>query len=915
MTTATTATTTTTTTTTTSFNTQTIESPSDLTQFFNPEQNQKNESEKQTLNSSTLVSVTRKVNNSEMSCPGPSHKLLALYMDERFKEIRNNKPTYYLEHLKRTPLYGLDSRVYEKMKFIHKPVNKYRLHADDLAPVNEIGRIEECSDTESIRTEDFESRFLELLVSPNFEDKDFDSTKKTEKVTNKIDVGNEELAQNFSAESSLKLENENEELCYMKFKKDLEERHLQKNMEVCFYQSLDLARATEIKQENSLNHLAVIGTELPSPNLKAEQISAITDSKENISSLVDVKSSPLQSLNSSIASFQPLPDCTSKQLLEIVGVSSLLRDIDATNFIDADKDIQQKKLEQITDENIKLRAEAALLLDKMREKEHASRFHTIPEETEEELSQLRLKCKHMAFTLEKRDEKVKELSDIIDQQKETISCNKQKVLAMESQFKTFSQQLEELKSKLKQEERKATDLREENEKLRKQLSLEEEGRENTSRLQGNGMETLQNQLFLQKEEMEQLMECHLKSLEELNSAHRMESECLIQKYERRIADIICSQNSQNAAKEYQISMLESQLNNLKYENQLLQQKWKLKATGKELFKPQKNLANSLEDEHTKSEDFIRQYEKCEVGKAEDSRLNPETSYRVDLENLKKDIKENLSKDLHKRLVTLLECIHQQELELQDLKNIWKQMNQNNKHLNEWLDNSGSANSSRECGSCGGGCGCGCVCWQSVIVNLLKEESQLNFSILNNGKCYEIDRSTKKCNGTKDAVWYKDSMTGKATMLDVLSEPMKIAFGQLSASTQQLRQLLKLFIERYITLQTEFPKIFEMVGNNKNVDPFNDSSRDHRCDSVHTSLVSRTLLDQPATSTTNWLDETYRMFLIETDLNHQAKALLELLQSYSNLQETRIPTPSTTPPPTTPPPPPPPPLPCCCYSTL
>eukprot|EP00106_Octopus_bimaculoides_P020287 XP_014787729.1 PREDICTED: centrosomal protein of 63 kDa-like isoform X2 [Octopus bimaculoides] len=517
----------------------------------------------------------------------------------------------------------------------------------------------------------------------------------------------------------------------------------------------------------------------------------------------------------------------------------------------------------------------------MREKEHASRFHTIPEETEEELSQLRLKCKHMAFTLEKRDEKVKELSDIIDQQKETISCNKQKVLAMESQFKTFSQQLEELKSKLKQEERKATDLREENEKLRKQLSLEEEGRENTSRLQGNGMETLQNQLFLQKEEMEQLMECHLKSLEELNSAHRMESECLIQKYERRIADIICSQNSQNAAKEYQISMLESQLNNLKYENQLLQQKWKLKATGKELFKPQKNLANSLEDEHTKSEDFIRQYEKCEVGKAEDSRLNPETSYRVDLENLKKDIKENLSKDLHKRLVTLLECIHQQELELQDLKNIWKQMNQNNKHLNEWLDNSGSANSSRECGSCGGGCGCGCVCWQSVIVNLLKEESQLNFSILNNGKCYEIDRSTKKCNGTKDAVWYKDSMTGKATMLDVLSEPMKIAF----------------------------------VGNNKNVDPFNDSSRDHRCDSVHTSLVSRTLLDQPATSTTNWLDETYRMFLIETDLNHQAKALLELLQSYSNLQETRIPTPSTTPPPTTPPPPPPPPLPCCCYSTL
>ncbi|CAI9716674.1 Hypothetical predicted protein [Octopus vulgaris] len=177
-------------TTTTSINTQTIESSSDLTQFFNTEQNQENESEKQTLNS-----------------------------------------TYYLEHLKRTPLYGLDSRVYEKMKFIHKPVSKYRLHTDDLAPVNEIGRIEECSDTESIRTEDFESRFLELLVSPNFEDKDLDSTKKTEKVTNKIDVGNEELAQNFSAESSLKLENENEELCYMKFKKDLEERHLQKNME------------------------------------------------------------------------------------------------------------------------------------------------------------------------------------------------------------------------------------------------------------------------------------------------------------------------------------------------------------------------------------------------------------------------------------------------------------------------------------------------------------------------------------------------------------------------------------------------------------------------------------------------------------------------------------------------------------
>ncbi|CAI9716672.1 Hypothetical predicted protein [Octopus vulgaris] len=443
----------------------------------------------------------------------------------------------------------------------------------------------------------------------------------------------------------------------------------------------------------------------------------------------------------------------------------------------------------------------------MREKEHASRFHTIPEEAEEELSQLRLKCKHMAFTLEKRDEKVKELSDIIDQQKETISCSKQKVLVMESQSKTFSQQLEELKSKLKQEERKATDLREENEKLRKELSLEEKGRENMSRLQGNGMETLQNQLFLQKEEMEQLMECHLKSLEELNSAHRIESECLIQKYERRIADIICSQNSQNAAKEYQISMLESQLNNLKYENQLLQQKCKLKATGKELFKVQKNLANSLEDENTKSEDFIRQYKKCEIGKAEDSRLNPETSYRVDLENLKKDIKENLSKDLHKRLVTLLECIHQQELELQDLKNIWKQMNQNNKHLKEWLDNSGSANCSRECGSCGGG-GCGCVSWQS----------------------------TKKCNGTKDAVWYKDSMTGKATMLDVLSEPMKIAF----------------------------------VEDNKNVDPFNDSGRDHRCDSVHTSLVSRTLLNQPATSTTSWLDETYRMFLVETDLNHQAK---------------------------------------------
>ncbi|GAB1599279.1 hypothetical protein Ahia01_000205100, partial [Argonauta hians] len=369
-----------------------------------------------------------------------------------------------------------------------------------------------------------------------------------------------------------------------------------------------------------------------------------------------------------------------------------------------------------------------------------------------------------------------------------ISDGKEQLSLVESLYKTLKHQTQQLNSKLIQQEKIITKFREENEDLLKQLSVEKEDKENILKQKETEMETLQNQLLLQRKEIKQLEEFHLKSLEELNCDHTMESESLIQKYEQRIADMICSQNSHNINKEYQMSLLQSQVNSLKYQCQFLKQKQKLTSDRKAPSKKQNSFDNRLEEDKSGTkEDIPEANQKCDTPGTEE-KSSPKTYHNKDLEHLKQDLEKNLCK------------VHQ------------------------------------------------------------------------------------------------------------------------CSSSRQLREVVKLFIERYVTLHTHCPRMAEMVTNAENVDAAHESDESSRCDYVNTSLVQRTVCNQPTTNTTCLADESYRMYLIETDLNYQTKLLLELLHSYSNLQDGALqqtmPSLQQKPQPPLQRRPQPPPLPqCCCYSTV
>ncbi|CAE1299812.1 unnamed protein product [Acanthosepion pharaonis] len=97
-----------------------------------------------------------------------THCYLAWKMDWKFREILNKKTPNYLQHLKTLPSYDATDSIYQRTKWSHCSMHPPQIH-NFFKKLKGVAENPDCksdgiSDTDSIRTEDFESRFTELLV-------------------------------------------------------------------------------------------------------------------------------------------------------------------------------------------------------------------------------------------------------------------------------------------------------------------------------------------------------------------------------------------------------------------------------------------------------------------------------------------------------------------------------------------------------------------------------------------------------------------------------------------------------------------------------------------------------------------------------------------------------------------------------
>ncbi|CAE1299810.1 unnamed protein product [Acanthosepion pharaonis] len=571
------------------------------------------------------------------------------------------------------------------------------------------------------------------------------------------------------------------------------------------------------------------------PNNETKEIGS-----NNTSSTCNIEMST--KLDDCLDKFRELPDCSQSKLWCLVNEMPTYPGAD--NNKTYQENALKQKVEQLIAENIKLSAEKALLIDELKDMkdkgEHRDTF---------KLHKLQNECNRLRRENQTLRDNSTELQCKINDQSETVSELTQQnnqyrdqVVQLENNKQLLTDNISKLNMQLEHSAMKITGLQDQIKDLKNQLCLEKELCETQAQKHSESMAIVEKQ---SKESLNQLENDHKHDLEKLKNANNAARDVLIEKYELRLARQVSAQTSQNAIKESQISSLKSKLIKLEFERDCERQKWKQILVKNELTRL-REINKSREEERSwdisETRDILTQHNQLMI----------------------QDLKDKITKEMHVEVLSLMQRLHQQEDELVYIKSMWNKMLKS-LHLFECEGNNSTV--------------FGMDKLEILIAGLLNEESHLNMNIL--GVKY-LSRLTKSVCGKTETGKYQTPVTDKPTLAQYLQEPIKTAYNRLHSTSQQLRDLVKSLskhdshnpsFELYPAPQAdsihcEFP--VETVNREKNMfRPF-------------IGITSTSSAECSAND-----EESQRMIMLECDLNHQAKVLLELMRSYNGLQEALV----------------------------
>lgn len=815
------------------------------------------------------------------------HCYLAWKMDLKFREILNKKTPNYLQHLKSLPSHDATDSVYQRTKWSHNsmhppPVHNFLKKLKGCAE-NPDWKSDGISDTDSVRTEDFESRFTELLVpvsSIGSESQDtIDAADGADMDDcNDIPIG-EELLEGVVSINHPPVANA-----------DSSDVHKWKNPTVAAKHRYE----PDLMISKSFNK-----EEVKNPVSKKEQI---PDTKTQKIENHNISSPKLETakFDESLESFQPLPKCSQGKLWQLVNEMPTQADKNQT----FQENILKQKVEQLVGENIKLGAEKALLADELKEmkdkREHggaASKLKKLQEDCSKLRADNHVLASNSTELNRKLDDQLKNVSELTQQKNQYSN----RIVQLENNNQILMDNIAKLNKQLEQNAVKINDLEDQVKDLKEQLCHEKELYETEKQEHLKSMTTLEKQ---SKEFLSQRQNDHKQELEKLESASNAERDALVEKYELRLAKQVATHTSQDAIKESQISSLKSNLVKLKSEQDCERQRWKQilaknddsrkkkkercqpvdsevtdqpqnhnKELHDQLERANKQISNlntinqqlylrigHLREELSKLREIYKPWQEeglWEISGTRDIRAHPN---QLMIQNLK----DKITKEMHIEVLSLMQRLHQQEDELVYIKSMWNKMLKN-LHLFERDGNNSTVFDTDKL--------------EILIAGLLNEESHLNMNIL--GIQY-LSRLTSVC-GRSDNGKDQPPLIDKPTVAQYLHEPIKTAFTRLHSTTQQLRDLVKSLskmdlqnpsIQLYSARQTDSIRS-EFTRENANQEqnvfrPFiGISSSSYGC------------------SANGFDEESQRMILLECDLNHQAKVLLELMRSYNGLQEALV----------------------------
>lgn len=756
------------------------------------------------------------------------HCYLAWKMDLKFREILNKKTPNYLQHLKSLPSHDATDSVYQRTKWSHNsmhppPVHNFLKKLKGCAE-NPDWKSDGISDTDSVRTEDFESRFTELLVPVS-------------------SIGSESQ------------------------------------------DTIDAADGADMDDCNDIP----IGEEL-------------------LEGVVSINHPPVANADSSDVHKWKNPTVAAKHRYEPdLMISKSFNKEEVKNPVSKKEqipDTKTQKVEQLVGENIKLGAEKALLADELKEmkdkREHggaASKLKKLQEDCSKLRADNHVLASNSTELNRKLDDQLKNVSELTQQKNQYSN----RIVQLENNNQILMDNIAKLNKQLEQNAVKINDLEDQVKDLKEQLCHEKELYETEKQEHLKSMTTLEKQ---SKEFLSQRQNDHKQELEKLESASNAERDALVEKYELRLAKQVATHTSQDAIKESQISSLKSNLVKLKSEQDCERQRWKQilaknddsrkkkkercqpvdsevtdqpqkhnKELHDQLERANKQISNlntinqqlylrigHLREELSKLREIYKPWQEeglWEISGTRDIRAHPN---QLMIQNLK----DKITKEMHIEVLSLMQRLHQQEDELVYIKSMWNKMLKN-LHLFERDGNNSTVFDTDKL--------------EILIAGLLNEESHLNMNIL--GIQY-LSRLSSVC-GRSDNGKDQPPLIDKPTVAQYLHEPIKTAFTRLHSTTQQLRDLVKSLskmdlqnpsIQLYSARQTDSIRS-EFTRENANQEqnvfrPFiGISSSSYGC------------------SANGFDEESQRMILLECDLNHQAKVLLELMRSYNGLQEALV----------------------------
>lgn len=820
-----------------------------------------------------------------------THCYLAWKMDWKFREILSKKTPNYLQHLKTLPSHDATDSIYQRTKWSHCSMHPPQIH-NFFKKLKGVAENPDCksdgiSDTDSIRTEDFESRFTELLVpAPSI------GSESQETIVadvgdgaeiddyNDITITKEELLKSMSIEKPPAASIEHSDLHKWLPPDSAKQRYESKLM---------------IPKKQEAKSLALKDMDIP--NNETKEIGS-----NNTSSSCNIEMST--KLDDCLDKFRELPDCPQSKLWCLVNEMPTYPGAD--NNKTYQENALKQKVEQLIAENIKLSAEKALLIDELKEMkdkgEHRATFKL--HKLQNECNSLRRENQTLSNNSTELECKLNDQSEAVSELTQQNNQYRDQAVQLENNKQLLTDNMSTLNMQLEHNAMKITGLQDQIKDLKNQLCLEKELCETQAQKHSESMAIVKKQ---SKDSLNQLENDHKHDLEKLKNANNAARDVLIEKYELRLARQVSAQTSQNAIKESQISSLKSKLIKLEFEQDCERQKWKqilvknddaskkkkqgLQPTNTEELMEQPPNNNFVRELHQKLESANKQIlnlntnnqQLClrvghlreeltrlmEVNKSREEERSWDISETRDIltqhnQLMIQDLKDKITKEMHVEVLSLMQRLHQQEDELVYIKSMWNKMLKS-LHLFECEGNNSTV--------------FGMDKLEILIAGLLNEESHLNMNIL--GVKY-LSRLTKSVCGKTETGKYQTPATDIPTLAQYLQEPIKTAYNRLHSTSQQLRDLVKSLSKhdshnpsfglypapQADSIHYEFP--VETVNREKNMfRPFH-------------GITSTSSAECSAND-----EESQRMIMLECDLNHQAKVLLELMRSYNGLQEALV----------------------------